>query len=165
MVIGNKVINAPEDTVTDINLDVTAIAMDMTPKHSSVRSADGSHYQGHIVPVNSTDDIVPAIQALCHDPRVAGATNLTYAYLIGNANRYISNYHDDGNWGSGREILHKLDATGTFNHLVAITRWCGARTLGPSRFKQAQAVAQEAIQLIPRQPNSPVRDSIPNPQE
>lgn len=148
LIIDKKVISAPQDHVRDINVNVTATAMEMKPKHTTLSSVEGSHYQGHVVSVNSVDDIVPAIHALCQEPSVAGATNLTYAYRIGNETRSISNYHDDGNWGSGREILHMLDQTNTFNQLVAVTRWCGSRTLSPSRFNQAREVAKEAVKLV-----------------
>jgi len=150
LIIDKKTISAPEDTIRDINMDVTAKAMEMEAKHTQQKSVAGSHYQGHVLPVDTADDVIPAIQALCRNPAVAGATNLTYAYRIGHDRHYISNYHDDGNWGSGREILRMLDQTDTFNYLVAITRWCGSRPLEPSRFQQARDVAKEAVNLITR---------------
>jgi hypothetical protein len=148
LVVDNKIISPPQDKVTDINLDVTKRSMELKPKHTGITSVDRSHFQGHIVPIQSSDDVIPAIQALCQDQRVAGSMHLMYAYRIGGENHYISNYDEDGEWGAGRELMSVLDQSGSFNHLVAVTRWYAGRNLGPTRHDQIRYTAELAVKLI-----------------
>ena len=84
--------------MNDISLDVTKRTLEMKPKRAAVMTMNRSHFQGHIVPIKSVDDVIPAIQALCRDQRVAGASLLVYAYQVGNENYYISNFEDDAEW-------------------------------------------------------------------
>ncbi len=148
LIVENKVLNPPRDRVNDINLDVTTRAMEMKPKHTPVMTMDRSHFQGHIVPIKSTDDVIPALQALCHDQRVAGSTHIVYAYRIGNDKYNISNFEDDGEWGAGRQVMGVLDNRQCYNHLVAVTRWYGGQHLGPSRFQHIQQMANQAVSFV-----------------
>ena len=148
LIINKRVVSHPTDKVCDINLDVTQRALELKPKHTAVTSVEKNHLQGHVVPIKSVDDVIPAIHCLCEDQRVAGSSHLIYAYRIGNENRYISNYDDDGLWGAGRELMRVLDQTGSFNHLVAVTRWSVGRHLDPSRFAQIRDIAEQAVKLV-----------------
>lgn len=149
LVVDKKVIKAEPDRVKDINMDVTSRSLEMQVKHTTVTTNEGSHFQGHAVEVTSTDDVIPAIQALCKDHGVAGSSHVMYAYRIGNENRYVSNYEDDGEWGGGREIMRTLDSEQCFNKLIAVTRWQGGRNLGPNRFQYIRDTAKQAIELAP----------------
>lgn len=155
LIVDKKVVHSPQDSIRDINLDITSRSLEMKPKHTTVVTSEGNHLQGHSVPVTNVDDVIPAIQALCTDHRVAGATNVIYAYRIGNDQKYISNYEDDGEWGGGREIMKILDNTNCFNRLIAVTRWRGNRQLGPNRYQQIRDVAQQAVSLTPSTPSTP----------
>ena len=48
LVIDKKIYNHSADRVTNINMDVTQRAMNMTTKHTSVTSVDRNHFQGHM---------------------------------------------------------------------------------------------------------------------
>ena len=109
--------NSPQDKVKDINLDVTGTSMNMKPKNTAVMTMDRSHFQGHIVPIKSSDEVTPAIQSLCKDQRVAGSTHIMYAYRIGDERYNISNWDDDGEFGAGRVIMNALDSKQFYNHL------------------------------------------------
>lgn len=148
LIIENKVVKPPKDKIMDINMDATSRAMSLKPKHTPVNSSSNSHFQGHIIPVESIDDVIPAVQALCSEPRVAGAAHLIYAYKIGNEESYLSNYEDDGEWGGGREVMKVLDEKRCFNHVVAVTRWHSGRVLGPSRFKLIKEMAEKAVAKV-----------------
>ena len=148
LVIGNKVHYAPKDQVTDINMDVTKRALEMESQHTSVTSIDNNHFQGHIVSVKSKDEVIPALQALCTDQRVAGATNLTYAYKIGTEGYYISNFEDDGAIGAGREVMDVLNERHCFNYLVAVTHWNNGRRLGSARLHHVRKCAEDALSKL-----------------
>ena len=148
LIVENKVVNPPEDKVRDINLDVTGRSMDMKPKSTAVVTTERSHFQGHIVPIQNTDDVIPAIQSLCQDQRVAGSTHIMYAYRVGNDRYNLSNWEDDGEFGAGRVILNAFDDRQCYNHLVVVTRWYGGQHLGPSRFDHIKKMAHQAISSV-----------------
>ena len=148
LIIENRVHTAPKDAVSDINVNVTSRSLSMKPKHTDVASMDQSHFQGHLIPVKSRDDIIPAIQALCKDPRIAGASHLLYAYRIGNETFSISNYEDDGESGAGRVIIEAVDNHRCYNHLIAVSVWYGSKFLGPARYDQIRKQADEALNKI-----------------
>ena len=148
LIVDNKVVNPPEDKVRDINLDVTGRSMDLKPKSTAVTTTERSHFQGHVVPIQHTDDIIPAIQSLCQDQRVAGSTHIMYAYRVGNDNYNISNWEDDGEFGAGRMVMNVLDERQCYNHLVVVTRWYEGQHLGPSRFDHIKRMAHQAISSV-----------------
>jgi hypothetical protein len=145
LVVDKKVIDPPRDKVYDINLDVTSRSLKMKPKHTAVDSVQRNHFQGHIVPITCTDDVIPAVHALVGDRRVAGSSHIMYAYRIGDEERYISNYEDDGQWGAGNEIMDALQEKNCFNHLIAVTHWSAGHIKG--RLDKIRALAEEAIAL------------------
>lgn len=133
-VVNQQVYSPPKDKIRDINLDCTQTAVQLRKTHTAVESRDGSHFQGHTVDITSVDEDIPAIQSLCADTRVAGATHLMDAYKVGRTDRYISNFEDDGEWGAGRRIMEVLNEHNIYNRLVAATRWYGGKHIGPARF-------------------------------
>ena len=74
--VGQRKFKPPKDRIMDINLDSTEAAMKLNPKHTATATKDNSHFQGHCVAIKDKDDVIPAIQALCSDTRVAGATHI-----------------------------------------------------------------------------------------
>lgn len=148
LIIDKKVIMPPKDKISDINLNVTKRSLDLSTKHTAVSTSGKSHFQGHAVPISSTDDIIPAIRALCQDQRVAGSTHIVYAYRIGNEQKNIWNYEDDGEWGAGKEVMNVLHNADCFGHLVAVTRWHGGKNLGADRFQMIRKVAEQAVSLL-----------------
>ena len=148
LIIDKKMHDPPKDRVMDINMDVTKQAMSMKPKHTSVISVERNHYQGHLVPIKSKDDVIPALQSLCADPRVAGASHLTYAYKTGREDYYISNYEDDGEPGAGREVMEVLDAKKCYNYLVAVSTWSSGKHHGYMHLDRVRNAAEEAFNLL-----------------
>lgn len=148
LIIDKKVIMPPKDKISDINLNVTKRSLDLSSKHTAVSTSGNSHFQGHAVPISSTDDIIPAIRALCQDQRVAGSTHIVYAYRIGNEQKNVWNYEDDGEWGAGKEVMNVLHNADCFGHLVAVTRWHGGKNLGPDRFQMIRKTAEQAVSLL-----------------
>lgn len=148
LIVNKQVIKPPQDKVKDINLDVAECSLNMRTKHTPACTSGNNHFQGHIVPVGSPDDVIPAIQALCRDQRIAGASHIAYAYQIGNERRFISNYEDDGEWGAGKEIMTIVNNNKCFNHLVAVSRWYSGTNLGPDRFRLIRSMAEEAVALV-----------------
>ena len=158
LIVENRVYNAPKDKVNDINLNVIERSMSFSPRHSSVTTVDrNNHFQAHTVPIKSQDDVIPAIQALLKDPRVAGSNHISYAYRIGNERYSTSNYEDDGENGAGRDIMSVLDQNGVYNCLVAVTRWYSGKQLGGSRQRHIRQAAETAINN-----HNPVSDSSNN---
>ena len=119
--------------------------MSLKTKHASLVSIEKNHFQGHLVPIKSHENVNPAIQALCADPRVAGATHITYAYRVGSDRYNVSNYEDDGETGAGQEIMRVIDNKDCYNCLVAVTRWHNGRHMGASRLQHVREAAQQAI--------------------
>ena len=134
LIVDNKLMNSPQDKVKDINLDVTGTSMNMKPKNTAVMTMDRSHFQGHIVPIKSSAEVIPAIQSLCKDQRRAGSMHIMCAYRIGDERYSISNCNDNREFRAGRVIMNVLHSKQFYNHLVVVTRWYGGQHLGPSRF-------------------------------
>ena len=132
LLVGIKLVNPPCDKVKDINLDTTSKSFGLKAKQTPVVTTNRRRFQGHIIPIGSTDDVMTAIQSLCQDQRVAGSTHIMYAYRIGNESYNLSNFENDGELGGGREIMAVVDERQCFNHLVAVTRWYGGHHMGPS---------------------------------
>jgi hypothetical protein len=70
-----------------------------------------------------------------------------YAYRIGNKDRYISNYEDNGEFGAGRLIMKSLDEKNGFGHLVVVTSWNAGRSIRRTKPAEIQRAAFEAIAL------------------
>ena len=121
--------------------------MNLKPNNTAVITVDRSHFQGHIVPIKSSDEVVSSIQSLCKDQRVAGSTHIMYAYRTGDERYSISNRDDDGEFGAGRVIMNALDSKKFYNHLVVATRWYGGKHLGPSKFDHIEKMAHDAMSL------------------
>ena len=150
LIVDSNIINPPKDQVRDINLDITKRSLEISAgtKHTGVVNHDRDHLQGHIIPIKSTDDVIPAIQSLCHDQRVAGATHIMYAYRIGNERCNTTNFEDDGQYGGGREVMSAIMETESYNCLVAVTRWQGGKHNAHVQYDRIKNIAKEAVKLL-----------------
>ncbi len=144
LVIGGNVTKAHTDKVTDINADITEMAITMTAKHTPPKTYEGSSFCGHNVQVVHQDDIVPALHALYRDERVARAQHNIYAYRLENGHEHCE---DDGEWGAGRVLLNLLREHKITNKMVCVTRWYGGRHLGKARFDHIKEAARLTLGL------------------
>ena len=111
------------------------------------QSYEDSSFQGHKISVETQDDIIPALHTIWSDIRVAIATHNIYAYRIkGVGSKVVEHYEDDGEWGAGRRLLTVLQEKDITNTLVCVTRWCGKKLLGPSRFTHIVDAANEVLE-------------------
>ena len=148
LVVDGRVREAPQDKNTDINKDPAEAATKLKLRHTAVSTKDGSHYQGHSVSIASTDDVIPAVKALCSDVRVAGASHVLYAYRVGNDQQSFHNWEDDGEWGGGRMIMEAIQDNKLFNQLICVTRWGRGENIGVSRFGTIKELANQTINAI-----------------
>ena len=147
LIIDGKVKKAPVDTNTDINIDTTEAAMSMVGKHTAVVSTDNTHLQAHTVQIQSADDVIPAMKALCADARVAGATHLMYAYRTGNEKFSVHNWEDNGGFGSARYIMDVINSQGVYNKLVCVSRWGSGQHLARFHPELIKDLAKQALCL------------------
>lgn len=145
--IDGRVHHPPKDRNKDINLDVVDEAMKLKTQHTSVISKNGNHFQAHVVGISTTDQVIPALKALCADSRIAGASHVAYAYRTGRESYSISNYEDDGEWGAGKRIMEGIKESNSYNILVCVACWHGGSLMGPSRFDVIKELSKEAIQI------------------
>ena len=145
--IDGRVHHPPKDRNRDINLDTVEEALKLKTQHTAVTSKNGNHFQAHVVDISTTDQVIPAIKALCADSRIAGASHVAYAYRTGRESYSISNYQDDGEWGAGKRIMEGIKNSNSYNILVCVTCWYGGSLMGPSRFDVIKELSNEAIQI------------------
>ena len=147
MVVGNTVTQAKKDKVKDINTNTNEAASALVDKvkHAPPKSYKNSTFQGHHIPVDNQDDIVPALHALYADPRIARATHNIYAYRLSSGGNTMEHFEDDGEWGAGRVLLKLLKENNITNRLVCVSRWYGGIHLGKARFDHIEAAATDAL--------------------
>lgn len=143
--VDGRTINPPKDSNKDINLDVTEEAMKLEVKHTALTSKNNNHFQAHTVDIQSVDQVIPAVKAMCSDSTIAGASHVAYAYRVGTESHSISNWDDDGEWGAGKKIMECIRNNNSYNILVCVTRWHGSQTLGPVRFEIIKDLSNTAI--------------------
>ena len=149
LMVDNRIIETTNDTVTNINLDLPGRALEMSPKHASRTTHEDTHLQGHLIPISTKDDIAPALMALCTDHSIACASTTMYAYRIGNKDKFISNFEEDGEFGGGRLLMKTLDENDCFGYLV-VTSWNKGRSMGRIRPAEIQRAAVDATALCPK---------------
>ena len=148
--IGNSTLKPQVDSVRDINKVCSDEAILLKPKHAPVATISNSHFQGHAVDIRDVDDVIPALQALCMDTRVAGATHIMYAYRVGSSGSSMENWEDDGEWGGGRKIMEAIHEADVYGKLICVTRWYGGQNIGPARFDAISTQAKAALSLRTR---------------
>ncbi len=117
--------------------------------HTDTSSIQGSAFQGHVVELASKDQVVPTMNKLFSNHKVARATHNIYAYRIsGQQGTVIENFDDDGEHGAGRKILKLLRESNVVNKMVVVTRWYGGTHMGPHRFTCIQDIARKALQYL-----------------
>jgi len=134
--------------VKDVNLDTVQKATSMRVKRTPPKSYHGSSFQGARVGLTQTDDIIPALQAICTDTRTARATHNIYAYRIGSGQHMTEHYEDDGEYGAGRRLLAILKEKNISNQIICVSRWCGGKHLGPARFSHIEEAAYDIINAV-----------------
>ena len=147
LVVGKKVTQVKKDCVMDINVDTTEAASQVMVNHAPPKTYRGSTFRGHNVPIQTQDDIIPALHAVYSDERVARATHNIYAYRLQTGNGIVEHYEDDREWGAGRLLLKLLKDNDITGKLVCVTRWYGGVHLGRARFDHIQEAARDTLQL------------------
>jgi hypothetical protein len=148
LIVDNVVVQSPKDRVRDYMMDTAARAMELEPKHTHIITKDKIKLQGHLVHITGVDDVIPAIQALCKDPGVAGS-NLMYAYRVGKEDCYTSNYEDDsGEWNGGRTLMQILEERHVMNYLVVVSRWTGGKRISPTKPDAIREVAKGILHKL-----------------
>jgi len=143
--IDGKTISPPTDCNKNVNMDTAEEALKLKPKHTDVISKQNNHFQAHTVAIKSTDQVVPAVKALCADFRIAGASHVAYAYRLGREEYAITNWEDDGHWGAGKRILDAIISSNRYNILVCVTHWHAGNYMGPGRFDIIRDLADKSI--------------------
>ena len=103
-------------------------------------------FQGSSVAIATTDDVIPALNALFSDLRCARGTKNIYAYRLHTPAGLVEYFDDDGEHGAGRRILQQLRTANLTGTLVCVTRWCG-KLLGPVRLEHIAETALSVINL------------------
>ena len=149
LVVEGQVKEVKKDKIKDVLLDVKEKTVELQPlcHHSPTEKFKGNAFQGHSVPVECQDDIVPALHAIYANPRVASAKHNVYAYRIKTANGYLEHFEDDCEWGAGNKLLQMMRNEGVENMLVCSTRWYGGTHIGKARFDYCLKVAKIALHL------------------
>jgi hypothetical protein len=145
--IDGKTISPPTDYNKDVNMDTAEEALKLKTKHTDVISKQNNHFQAHTVGIKSSDQVVPAVKALCADFRIAGASHVAYAYRLGREEYAITNWEDDGHWGAGKRIMDAITSSNQYNILVCVTHWHAGNHMGPGRFDIIRELANKAITL------------------
>ena len=94
-----------------------------------------STFQGHMVDIQSQDDMIPALKAINMDTRVGQADHNIYAYRVDRGDSCVEHFNDDREWGAGKRLLTLLKDGRIKNKLLVVTRWFGGTHLGPKRFQ------------------------------
>lgn len=143
LVVGNKVIQVPKDTVRNINTNTIKLATEMKIRHAPHMEHDKDSlrgpttYQGHTADISSQEDIIPALHAIYADYKVARASHNTYAYRIRSAEgRLTEHFQDDGDHGAGHHLLKLMQEKDITNRLVCVTTWSSGARLGRARYEQ-----------------------------
>ena len=148
LIVGNKVQSAKKDHIADVNLNSTDIATSLKVTRSPPLVAEKSTYQGHVIPVESYDDIIPAIHAMYANTSAARANHNVYAYRIrSSGGRIIEHFEDDREWGAGKKILEVLQQHNITNKLVCVSRWYGGHQPGKARFDHITKAAGQALAM------------------
>ncbi len=105
-----------------------------------------STFQGHLVRVNSMQDIFDAFAVFYGDKAIARATHNIFAYCVSAGGADIRGYDDDGETAAGNRMAKVLDAFEVPGVLVVVSRWFGGVLLGPSRFKYINQACQQVLE-------------------
>ena len=144
LVVGKNVTQVRKDHVKDINVDTTEAATQIRVNHAPPKTYRNSTFRGHNVPVQTQDDIIPALHAI---ERVSRATHNIYAYRLQTGSGVVEHFEDDGEWGAGRVLLKLLRDNDITGKLVCVTRWYGGEHLGRARFDYTVEAAKATLQI------------------
>ena len=147
LLVEGNMFTAHKDNVSNVNTGVIEKAIEMKVKSTPPKTHLKSTFQGHAVNISCQDDIIPALNAVRADPRIARAEHNIYAYRLDQKDGILEHYDDDREWGAGRNILTLLKQKNIVNKLIVVTRWFGGSHIGPVRFQLIKDVAGQALQF------------------
>ncbi len=105
-----------------------------------------SHFQAHLVSVNSPTEVPLLMNKLRENGKIARATHNIFAFRIVDDQKsppvWFQDCEDDGESHAGSRLLHLLELVDARNVLVVVSRWYGGVHLGPDRFKHICNVAR-----------------------
>ncbi|KAK2152746.1 hypothetical protein LSH36_320g05000 [Paralvinella palmiformis] len=97
----------------------------------------GSIFHGYAARVKSTQDVSKVLDMAKHNPTLAAADHLIYAFRIGDSDGNIKteNFHSDGDYGVGLKLLEHMQSEHTVNRVFIVARVCtpGYRHIGNRR--------------------------------
>ena len=108
-------------------------------QQSEVITDKNSHFKGHAVKINNSDDIKLAYKKL--KMMYPESNHIVMAYTL---KKYTGN-HDDGEYGASKKLLQWLLNRGYPNIAVFVTREYGGVHLGQRRFLHIEKAAREAL--------------------
>ena len=143
------IINGVSFSAKDENVDIKPSEVpevDMNVHHSEHVTIQDSTFMGHCATVESKDDVPAVLANLLRDRAVAGATHNMFAYRIkGKDGKITEGSKDDGEHGSGYNLLKLLRDREMTNMMVIVTRWFGKAHLGPQRFQIIRNCAENTL--------------------
>ncbi|BGP13253.1 hypothetical protein JCM10213_004977 [Rhodosporidiobolus nylandii] len=106
-----------------------------------------SVFVGHAAKVYSLDEVNAVMAELLSNSKIARATHnvSAYQYISPDGVRRADN-DDDGESAAGSRLAQLLTLLDVPNVMVVVTRWYGGIHLGPSRFKDINLAAREALE-------------------
>ena len=113
----------------------------------------GSTFHGYVASVKSTQDVSDVLAMANSNPTLAAANHLMYAFRIGDddGNIKTENFHSDGDYGVGLNLLKHMQSHNIFNKVFIVARNCtpGFRHIGNRRMDHAINVCEKAHSAMP----------------
>ena len=79
-----------------------------TITHSATTALHNSVFQGHVLPIHTTDQGIQALRAILQDEQCVKSDHIMYAYKLTDADgQVLSGYYDDKEW-KGSSVLAKM---------------------------------------------------------
>ena len=125
--------------------------------HSDVMKENGSIYQGHVINVNSLEDVRFKQGLLYQSSQLSDITHFMVGYHIDNS------YVDDGEDGGSKEIQKLLKELKITNVLVVVTRVFGGVHIGNKRWVLLRKCALQALQRAGYNANIQRKEHSPSP--
>ena len=107
----------------------------------------GSTFSGYAAKVKTQHEVRDAVMLAKHNPALAAATHLMYAYKLSNGK---SNYHSDDDHGIGMKLIQHMETNNIQDTVLIVSRDCleDFKHIGYRRIEHAIKVCQKAIESL-----------------
>jgi len=109
-------------------------------KATQQQIVDGSTFKGHFIPIESKNDIDPALMAVKAVAQTSSATHNVWAVVLGDHRES----DDDGEHTAGSQLLQTLVNSGK-QGIVVVARYYSGHDIGEKRFTAIKEVGKMAI--------------------